>query len=113
MSGARSKHAAFAREDVEDARRGHPDFALDDYAAARGLEFRRTGAPPNFETVIPEWPEYVFNAMSGVLPGGAVGVIQHELMEVEVSTGKTGPRMGGTLFDEVYTAKDPFFFQPS
>ena len=80
---------------------------------ARGLDFRPTGAPPNFETVVPEWPEYVFNSMSGVLPGGAVGVLEHELMEVEVSTGKAGPRMGGTLFDEVYIKKDPFFFQPS
>jgi hypothetical protein len=113
MSGAQFKHAAFAREDVGDARRGHPDFVLRDYALARGLDFRPTGAPPNFETVVPEWAEYVFNSMSGILPGGAVGVLEHELMEVEVSTGKAGPRMGGTLFDEVYVKKDPFFFQPS
>ena len=113
MSGARFKHAAFAPEDVEDARRGRPDFELRSYATARGLDFRSTGAPPNFETVIPEWPDYVFNSMLGVLPGGAVGVLEHELMEVEVTTGKAGPRIGGKLFDQVYTKKDSFIFQPS
>ncbi len=40
-------------------------------------------------------------------------MLAHELYEVEVSTGKTGPRMGGALYDERYTVKDPFFFQPS
>ena len=113
MSGTLFKHAAFAPEDVEDARRGRPDFDLSDYAGARDLEFRPTGAPPNFETVIPEWPEYVFNSMLGVLPGGAVGVLEHELMEVEVSGCESGPRMGGKLFEEVYKKKEPFFFQPS
>ena len=113
MSGPQFKHAAFASEDVEDARRGHPDFDLRAYAAARGLDYQESGAPPNFETVVPAWPEYVSNSVSGVLPGGEVGVLEHELMEVEVSTGKTGPRMGGKLFDEVYVKKDPFFFQPS
>jgi len=113
MSGTRFKHAAFAAEDVEDARRGHPDFDLRAYAAARGLAYQESGAPPNFETVTPAWPQYVFNAVSGVLAGGDVGVLEHELMEVEVSTGGDGPRMGGKLFGVVYVAKDPFFFQPS
>jgi hypothetical protein len=113
VSGPQFKHAAFAPEDVEDARRGRPDFDLRAYAAARGLDYRESGAPPNFETVVPAWPDYVWNCVSGVLPGGEVGVLEHELMEIEVSTGKGGPRMGGTLIDEVYVKKDPFFFQPS
>ena len=40
------------------------------------------------------WPDYVFNSMSGVLPGDAVGVLEHELMEVKVSTGTRRPTVG-------------------
>ena len=111
--GTENKHAAFAREDVEDARRGRPDFDLSEYAADRGLRFLGDGAPPNFAIAGPKWPEYTMNAMTGPLPGGEPAMVAHELYEVEVSVGKGGPRMGGALHDERYTIKDPFFFQPS
>ena len=111
--GTENKHAAFAREDVEDARRGRPDFDLSEYASGRGLRFLGDGAPPNFAITGPKWPEYTTNAMAGALPGGELAMVAHELYEVEVTTGKTGPRMGGALYDERYTVKDPFFFQPS
>ncbi|HYI37991.1 MAG TPA: hypothetical protein VEX39_15380, partial [Thermoleophilaceae bacterium] len=94
-------------------RRGRPDFDLRGYATARGFEFGGDGPPPNFAIAGPAWPEYTTNAMTGALPGGELGMLAHELYEVEVSTGKGGPRMGGALHDERYTVKDPFFFQPS
>jgi hypothetical protein len=36
---ARHNRAAFSREDVEDSKRGHPDFDLRDYARLRALEW--------------------------------------------------------------------------
>jgi hypothetical protein len=42
---AKHNRAAFSRADVEDAKRGHPDFDLRGYAAHRGLEFSSMALP--------------------------------------------------------------------
>lgn len=42
---AKRGRAAFSRDDVEDAKRGYPDFDLRDHAARRGLEFLDHGHP--------------------------------------------------------------------
>jgi hypothetical protein len=49
--------AAFAKADVEDAKRGHPAFDLRDYAARRGLEFIDHDTPAGFRAVVPCEPE--------------------------------------------------------
>jgi hypothetical protein len=113
VSQTADKHAAFAREDIDDARRGRPEFDLRAYAAAHGLTFRdQDGVPPNYTFLGPSYPDYAFNWMTGVLPGGIRGALGHELLEVETRT-KHGSRMGGKLWDERYKASDPMWFTPS
>jgi hypothetical protein len=46
-------HAAYAREDVEDAKRGEPSFSLDRWATDRGLEFVGQALPGSFGSVSP------------------------------------------------------------
>lgn len=75
-------HTAFAREDVADAKRGAPAVDLSGYAAARGLRYLGQSLLGAFRGVLPDWPEYTFNVMRGVLPGGRYGVLEHELQEI-------------------------------
>jgi hypothetical protein len=94
----RAKHgrAAYAREDVEDSKRGRPAVDLSAAAAARGLRFRgpiRMGA---FMSATPIWPDYVFNAMDGRLPRGRYGLFEHELDEVPV--GQDGIDEAGSFY---------------
>ena len=60
-------YAAYAREDVEDAKRGHPGVELRGYAAARGLEFLGNRLAPGFGSLTPAWPEHVFNCNGTIL----------------------------------------------
>jgi hypothetical protein len=75
-------YAALAKEDVPDAKRGHPDVDLSDYAAQRGLEILRGGMAAGFRAALPGFEEYRFNVLRGPLPGGCHGLMFHELMEV-------------------------------
>jgi hypothetical protein len=75
-------YAALAREDVADAKRGHPDVDLSDYAAHHGLETLRNGTAAGFRAALPVFEEYRFNVLHGPLPGGCDGLLFHELMEV-------------------------------
>ena len=75
-------YAAFAREDVADAKRGHPASSLHGYAAARGLEWLDRRAAAGFSAADPGYPDHRFNVMRGVLPGGRFGVAFHQLLEV-------------------------------
>lgn len=88
MSDRPGNHAfaAFDPADVDDAKRGRPDFDLSGYAAERGLEFfpgmTQLAA---FGQALPRFKEYGFNLMRGALPGGEFGVLLHEAWEVETT----------------------------
>jgi hypothetical protein len=95
--------AAFSRDDVEDAKRGHPDFDLREYAARRGLEFLDHGSPAGYRAAVPGREELQSNVLRGVLPGGEYGVIAHEGLEI----GYSGDDLdwGGTFHSLRVTAK--------
>src|SRR4051812_19600772 len=92
-----SKHgyAAFAPEDVQDARRGRPAADLRAYAAARGLEWLDRRSPAGVSAAVPSFEEDRFNVVRGLLPGGRFGGAFHQLLEVPV-TGS--PNISGTLY---------------
>ena len=77
-------YAAFEQADVQDAKRGRPDFDLRGYAEERGLEFLDTTATllAGWKQTMPRFPEYIFNLTRGTLPGGGYGLIYHEAFEV-------------------------------
>src|SRR6187431_1644443 len=79
-------HAAAAREDVEDARRGHPAVTLEAYAVERGLDYRNQELAGHFGGLNPQFPNYVFNSMRGTLAPGRFGTLQHELLEVNLGS---------------------------
>ncbi len=83
-------YAAFAREDVADAKRGRPEGTLEEYARSRGLEFRGRGRLAGFRMVLPQWEEEQHNLMRGVLPGGRFGVLLHQLLQTHTNDGSTG-----------------------
>ena len=95
--------AAFSRDDVEDAKRGHPDFDLRDYAARRGLECLDHATPAGYRAALPGREELQSNVLRGVLPGGEHGIIAHEGLEI----GFTGEDLdwGGTFHSVRVTAK--------
>ena len=104
--GAKSNYGAFAKDDIEDAKRGEPAGTLDAYAAARGLTAMGQVQFTAFRGVLPSYPEYIFNVVRGELPGGGVGVLEHELQEVETDTSR-GILWGGEFYGTHYTAKGP------
>jgi hypothetical protein len=99
-------YASFSKDDTEDAKRGEPAGTLDTYAAARGLTPMGQVKLTAFRGVLPAWPDYIFNVVRGVLPGGAIGVLEHELQEVPTDPSR-GILWGGTFYDTHYTAKGP------
>ncbi|MEA2473921.1 MAG: hypothetical protein QOE06_1836 [Thermoleophilaceae bacterium] len=100
---AKLNRAAFSRDDVEDSKRGHPDFDLRDYAAARDLEFMDHTTATGFRGALPGDQELQSNVLRGVLPGGEYGVIAHEGLEVPWTD--DGPDWGGTFYNERVTLK--------
>lgn len=98
--------AAFAPEDVADAHRRHPAVDLSEYAASRGLTPMGSVHIAAVRSVQPAWPDYVFNVVRGVLPGGFFGVIEHDLYEI-VTHPSTGIRYAGGFYGAKYTAKGP------
>ncbi|MCB8971261.1 MAG: hypothetical protein H6533_10670 [Thermoleophilales bacterium] len=82
-AGGKFRHnrAAYAREDVDDSKRGRPSVSLQSYATLRGMRFRDSIRLGAFMSASPIWKEYVFNAMDGALPSGRYGLIEHELDE--------------------------------
>ena len=103
---ARLNRAAFSRADIEDAKRGHPDFDLRDHAARRGLEFLDHGTPAGFRAAVPGDEELQSNVLRGVLPGGEYGVLANEGLEI----GYTGdsPDWGGSYYGLRVIAKGDF-----
>jgi hypothetical protein len=79
---AKLNRAAFSAADVEDAKRGYPDFDLRDYAAERGMEFLDHGTPAGYRAALPGEEERQCNVLRGMLPGGECGVIGNEGLEI-------------------------------
>jgi hypothetical protein len=90
--------AAFAPEDVADARAGQPPGDLRAYGAERGLAWLDRARPLGFTAASPGFDEYRFSVLRGALPGGRYGVLMHQLMEVPV-TGS--PNVSGQLYGSV------------
>jgi len=86
--------AAFAREDVEDAKRGAPPGDLRAYAAARGLTFADRAQCLPVHALQPRHREHLANAVQGVLGGRRYGAIGHELLETSVSQSESSTRIG-------------------
>lgn len=101
-------HAALDRADIEDAKRGYPAVSLHHFAATNGLGYTNNALHPGFLSNLPKWPDYVFNVCHGTFPGGRLGVLQHELLELE--TDQDGIRGGGTFYSvrvvSRYSAKE-------
>ena len=94
-------HVAFAPEDVEDSRRCRPDVDLEAFARARGLAYGGSIITGSFVGVLPTWAEYVFNSCRGELGPGRFGLVEHELLELEVAPNDpsgSGIRMGGEFW---------------
>lgn len=111
---AKHNRAAFAPDDVEDAKRGHPDFDLREYAERRGLEFLDHGTPAGFGAALPREEELQSNVVRGTLPGGGYGVLAHEGLEIGYSTDSLD--WGGTFYGERVRAKgslNPFGDPPT
>ena len=102
-------YAAFARADVEDARRGHPDASLATYAAERGLEWLDRRAAAGFSAAFPGFEEYRYNAVRGMLPGGRFGVLFHQLLEVPVTR---SPNISGTLYGSTVKVRGSRWWMP-
>lgn len=102
--GARSfGHAAFDPADVEDARRGHPATTLEPFAQTRGWPHVGSQLVGRFVGTQPRWREYVFNACHGPLPSGRLGMLAHELLEVEAHHGSV--EAGGGFYDVRVTTR--------
>jgi hypothetical protein len=95
--GKKHSYAAFAIEDIEDAKRGEPDVSLQPWAASRGLEYMGSSLPGAFSGVMPEWKDYVFNVSRGAFNPGRYGCVMHELAEIGLDGGG-GPNMPGGYF---------------
>lgn len=95
---AKHNRAAFSPDDVEDSKRGHPDFDLREYAARHDLEFLDHGMPAGFGAALPCQEERQSNVLRGTLPGGRYGVMGHEGLEIGYST--DSPDWGGTFYGE-------------
>ncbi|UMG93787.1 hypothetical protein [Nocardioides sp. TF02-7] len=90
------RRLAFAPEDVADSERAAPTHDLGPWAAARFWELLGSRVPSGFVSVVPAWPEYVFNCARGVLPGDVFATVLHELYEVAL-TSRGRPAMPGSF----------------
>lgn len=93
MANQRS-YAAYAVEDVEDAKRGAPAASLEPWAVARGLVPLGSALPGAFAVLLPRWSDYIANLAWGELGPGRFGYLAHELDEVGLD-GKADPSMPG------------------
>lgn len=89
-------HTAFAREDVDDARRGAPATSLEGWAADRGLAFVPSGLMGSFVTVLPRFEQYTFNVCRGAVVPGRYGMLAHLLEELPATDGEIDG--GGTFY---------------
>jgi hypothetical protein len=103
---ATHNRAAFSKADLPDAKRGHPDFDLRDYATRRGLEFLDHGTPAGYRAALPCDEELQSNVLRGVLPGGEYGVLANEGLEIGFTTDT--PDWGGSYYGLRVIAKGDF-----
>lgn len=96
-------HTAYAREDVEDAKRGAPAVSLESWAGERGLTFLGSALAGAFATVLPLWPDYLFNVCRGEVAPGRLGQLAHELDELPATNGKIDA--GGTFYGTRLTTR--------
>lgn len=87
--------AAYARDDIEDARRGAPAVSLEGWASARGLEWMGSTLPGAFSTVMPRWSQHVFNLCRGSLSPHRHGFVDHELDEISLGDNGRPTTPGG------------------
>ncbi|PTL54364.1 hypothetical protein [Paraconexibacter algicola] len=90
--------AAFAAQDVDEARAGRPSADLRAYAAERDLHFGGDRRQLRVLGGVPRWNEYIHNCCAGRLGDRRQGVVQHELLEIGFATSEhSGHRlaMGG------------------
>lgn len=93
----KGSRTAFAKADVDDAKRGAPATDLAAFASRRGLESLGSVIVGSFTAIQPYWPEYTFNVSRGVLDGGRFGLVEHELYEIALRPdGDLG--MGGSFY---------------
>lgn len=90
----RHSSAAYAPDDIEDAKRGHPELSLQPWAAARGLEYMGSTLPGAFSPVLPDFKEHVFNLSRGTLAPGRYGYVANELDQVSLG-GQGRPNQPG------------------
>ena len=77
-------YVALAKEDVEDAKRRRPAGTLESYAESRGYAMPEvTGTYGGWRPIVPPFPEYRFNFMTGPLAHGRTGLLFHELLTLE------------------------------
>ena len=88
-----SATAAFAAEDVQDARRGEPAGDLTHYANARGLRHMGSLRSGYLLGVAPARAEHAFNTCVGEVVPGRYGYVSHELQLVGFATSRSGRRM--------------------
>src|SRR5215208_3303034 len=67
------------KEWIADGFRGRPDVDLAPYAIARGLEHRGSATQVDYIPAFPLTSELQVNVMRGLLPGGELGVLYHEV----------------------------------
>src|SRR5215217_8626179 len=77
-------YGAFAREDVADARRRHPDTDLSGYATRRGLEMLGSRNAAGFFAALPLDEQLQYNVLRGPLPGGEQGILFHHVLPLPV-----------------------------
>lgn len=87
-------NAAFARDDIDDARRGHPDVDLRPYAEAHALDHLGQAQLGEFVGFHKPWNEHTFNVMRGEVVPGAFGTLSHELFQVDLGNDGKPMRYG-------------------
>ena len=97
-------YAAFARKDIEDAKRRRPDVDLGPYAARRGLDALGSQNAAGFFAALPLDPQLQFNVLRGPLPGGEQGIVFHHVLPVPVS-GDGTPLGPGTYHARMFNPR--------
>jgi hypothetical protein len=92
--------AAFCREDVADAHRGHPEVDLAEYAATRRLEVLGSNSAAGYFAAMPGEDDLQFNVLRGMVTAGEYGIVFHELLAWEVFGDR--PAGNGTFYGVRY-----------